>query len=98
MATPTVLPAALPRAGGMPDERPLWDQAQCKADPDSWFPEGNAPGDEQFAARICAGCEWRTLCDLYAHQLRPHYGIWAGVRWYDRKPRKIRLTEETADA
>lgn len=81
----------------MPGDRALWDDAPCQADPETWFPEGNAPRDEQFAARICAGCEWRVACDTYAHQLKPAIGIWAGVHWYDSKPRKIRL-EETADA
>ena len=82
----------------MPDpDRPLFDAAPCQTDPETWFPEGNAPDVEQLAARICAGCEWRTPCDLLAHQERPLHGIWAGTRWYDRKPRRIRI-KETANA
>ncbi|MFF4413212.1 WhiB family transcriptional regulator [Streptosporangium sp. NPDC001559] len=76
------------------DEVPL---AECAYDPALHTgPEHGAetPGEqaarEEIAREVCATCPARLFCGLYAAEVRPSFGIWAG-----RTPEQI--VEDAAD-
>jgi hypothetical protein len=51
----------------------------------AWTSEDHT--ERKWAARHCAGCPIITLCADLAGELKPRFGVWAGV---DRTPRPMK--------
>lgn len=78
--TPDTIPASDP-------DRPWWDDANCSADPDSFYPEENGIYRHLDVAKaICAGCPVRPECLEYALDNREAHGVWGGLSEYERQP------------
>lgn len=78
------------RYEGGTGEHPKWmDDALClEVDPEMFFPEkGQSPRD---AKRICAKCEVREDCLLWALDRHERMGIWGGKTAKERAGMRAR--------
>jgi WhiB family redox-sensing transcriptional regulator len=80
------------------DTARVWTtQALCVgADPEAFFPPGDAPGAE--ARAICAACPVRGQCLAYAITADERFGIWGGLDPRQRRTVRRRLERRGSSA
>lgn len=64
----------------------------CSNFPDAYFADGH--GEDHYrklAIELCQGCPVKKLCGDYAIRWEPEYGIWGGLRPYERRKERRRL-------
>lgn len=66
----------------------MWEKAECKDQPEMFFPIGDTSFESKEMARqakeICARCPLREECLEYALDTKQHYGIWGGMTEQER--------------
>ena len=83
------------------DSRPGWrDDAACRdADPDLFFPDGDARSARakvKMAKLICRSCPVSTTCLSWALATGQEHGIWGGLTEDERRTRYRRSRLWTA--
>lgn len=69
---------------GLVAGEPWMELALCQqTDPEVFFPEKG--GSTRDAKRVCAGCEVRSDCLLYALEHKERFGIWGGLSERERR-------------
>lgn len=59
------------------------DRLCSQADPEAWFPEKG--GSTREAKNICARCDDKVACLIYALDRAEPFGVWGGTSERDRK-------------
>ncbi|HJQ00113.1 MAG TPA: WhiB family transcriptional regulator [Jatrophihabitans sp.] len=68
----------------MVGSEPWMEFGLCRqTDPEVFFPEKG--GSTRDAKRVCAGCEVRSECLLYALEHKERFGIWGGLSERERR-------------